>query len=453
MARIRNIGLPVNDSERKAISYLAKQLPNDYVLLTNLELPTRNGFAYEYDIIVIGDFAVFVVELKGYGGIIKGNALEWELSSGKVIKSPIPLLNTKAKIVRSRLETSSPSLADIWVMPLLVLTDDRVSVKVNDPVSNVIKKLDESVLMMTKSDRLGKEITPATSRKIEEAIANQFLPLKRDKELGEYRLIEQISRNDLYTTFIAEHKLLGAGRRYVLKAYTLKIYSDPEEQQKHHERVLREAKTLFDLPPHPNLVRADPPFTAGDDKVVLPLEWVDGRSLRWLLDEKEMAGNAPAKEILLALCSVLSYVHGHGIVHRDLRPDNVLVCPDGTIRLVNFDCAHLAGQDMRTIATRVGRHLDERYVAPEVWIDPANATKGSDIYSLGIIFHEILTGSTPYQKIKDVLLNKKVKSSINELRRDLDKEAERLFQSMCAYDPRSRTSDLSEVQGWIEMLL
>jgi serine/threonine protein kinase len=453
MARVRNIGLPANDSERKAISYLAKELPDSYVLLTNLELPTRNGFAYEYDIIIIGDLVVFVVELKGFGGVIKGNALEWELSSGKVIKSPIPLLNTKAKIVSSRLETSVPSLADVWVRPLLILTDDRVSVKVNDPFAINIKKLDESILMMTKCDKPFKDIKPTVSRKIEDAIANQFLPLKRDKELGEYRLIEQVSRNDLYTTFIAEHKLLRGEKRYLLKAYTLKIYADSEEQQKHYSRVLREAKTLSELPAHSNLVRADTPFTAGDDKVVLPLEWVDGHSLRWLLDEKASAASVPAKQILLALCSVLTYVHGYGIVHRDLRPDNVLVCADGTIRLVNFDCAHIGGQDMFTIATRVGRHLDERYVAPEVWKDPGNATIGSDIYSLGIIFHELLTGRTPYQKIKEIYENKEVKSSIIELRPDLDKEAEKLFLSMCAYDPRSRTSDLSDVQGWIEMLL
>jgi serine/threonine protein kinase len=131
----------------------------------------------------------------------------------------------------------------------------------------------------------------------------------------------------------------------------------------------------------------------------------------------------------------------------------VIVCPEGGLRLVNFDCAHLGGQDMSTIATRVGRRLDERYVAPEVWLDPANATKSSDIYSLGIIFHELLTGRTPYQKIMDVYKSREVKSSIGELRPDLDGDAERLFLAMCAFDPRSRSSDLAEIKGRIERIL
>jgi tRNA A-37 threonylcarbamoyl transferase component Bud32 len=453
MARVRNIGLPVNDSERKAISYFVKALPDDYILLTNLELPTLNGFPYEFDIIVIGRYAVCVIELKGYGGIIKGNAYEWELSSGKVVKSPLPLLHTKTKVVAGRITTYSPSLSDVWVGSLLVLTEDRVKVEVDDPFSTKIKTLDESVRALMEHDKRSTLIAPEKRRMIEEAIAKQFLPLRTDKEIGEYRLIEQVGHNELYTTFIAEHRLLGGGKRYLLKVYTLKIYDDLIEQKKHQARVLREANALFELPPHPNLVRANHPFAEGDVMIVLPLEWVDGRSLRGSLDDRTTARNVPVKAVLIGLCSVLSFIHQHGVVHRDLRPENVIVCPDGSIRLVNFDCAHLGGQDMRTIATRVGRHLDERYVAPEVWMDPANGSKSSDIFSLGILFHELLTGRTPYQKIKEMYGTKEVKSSILELRPDLGKEAERLFLSMCAFDPRSRPTDLSQIKARIEKLL
>jgi len=453
MARVRNIGLPVNDSERKAISHLSRSLPDDYVLLTNLELPSLNGFPYEFDIIVIGDTAVFVVELKGYGGVIKGNAFEWELSSGSVIKSPMPLLAKKAKIVGGLVRRGAPSLSKVWVWHLLVLTADRVSIHVQDPQASQILKLEECVRAMTNNSSRSDMITRSMSAKIEEAIAGQFMPLKRDKEIGDYSLLEQVNSNELYTTFIAEHKLLGGQRRYVLKIYTLKIYDDLDEQKKHQARILREANILFELPPHPNLVRANPPFPSGDDKIVLPLEWVDGHSLKGLLDDKDMAGTVPVMKVMLDLCSVLSFVHEHGVVHRDLRPDNVIVCPDGTLKLVNFDCAHLGGQDMRTIATRVGRHLDERYVAPEVYLNPANASKSSDIYSLGIIFHELLTGSPPYQKIIDVFKTKKVESSISKFRPEIDRQADRLFLSMCAFDPRSRTSNLSEVCDRIEMLL
>jgi tRNA A-37 threonylcarbamoyl transferase component Bud32 len=453
MARIRNIGLPVNDSERKAISYLSRSLPDDYVLLTNLELPSPNGFPYEFDIIVIGDRAVFVVELKGYGGVIRGNALEWELSSGSIIKSPMSLLAKKAKIVGSLVRRGAPSLSRVWVWHLLVLTADRVSIHIQDPQAAQILKLEECVQAMTNPSGRPEMITRSMSAKIEEAIAGQFMPLKRDKEIGDYRLLEQVNSNELYTMFIAEHKLLGSQRRYMLKIYTLKIYDDMNEQKQHQARVLREANVLFELPPHPNLVRANPPFPSGDDRIVLPLEWVDGHSLKGLLDDPELTRTVPVRKVLLELCSVLAFVHAHGVVHRDLRPDNVIVCPDGSLKLVNFDCAHLGGQDMRTIATRLGRPLDEHYVAPEVYLDPARASKSSDIYSLGIILHELLAGSVPYQKIIDIFKTKKVESSIGRLHPGIDREADRLFLEMCAFDSRSRVSDLSEVCDRIGRLL
>ena len=106
MAVVRSIGLPENDSERKAINYLKDNLPDDYLILTNLELPTRGGLPYEYDIVVIGDYAVYSIEVKGYRGEIKGNAFEWELDSGVIYKSPIPLANKKAKIIGDRLRNS-----------------------------------------------------------------------------------------------------------------------------------------------------------------------------------------------------------------------------------------------------------------------------------------------------------------------------------------------------------
>jgi tRNA A-37 threonylcarbamoyl transferase component Bud32 len=452
MAWVRNIGLPVNDSERKAIEYLSRELPTNNILLTNLELPTLNGFPYEYDIIVIGDFAVYVIEIKGYKGEIKGNAYEWELSSGKIYKSPIPLLNTKARIVGTRIQQSS-ILSSVRAVPLLLLTDDQVSVNVQDPFAPSIVKLEKAAQIIRGDPRRPADITSPMKAKIEEMIAKQFLPLKRDKEIGDYRILEQINRNDLYTTFIGEHKLLGGNNRYILKVYTLKIYADDEEQKRHRNRILREAKTLSGLPPHPNLVRPNPPFPEGDDKIVLPLEWVDGHSLRGLVDDPATIKTIPVKNVLLGLCTALTYVHQHGVVHRDVRPDNVIVCPNGTMRLVNFDCAHLSGNDTYTIATRLGRQLDERYVAPEVWIDPATASIQSDIYSLGIIFHELLTGRTPYLSIKGILKSQKIESKIRALRPDIDQDAERLFLSMCAFDPAARISDLSDVRDWIEMLV
>src|SRR6266702_1448736 len=116
--------MPENDSERKAIEFMVKRLPdNMYVIFHNLELPAPSGLPYEYDMIIVGEYAVYVVEVKGYRGRIRGNALEWELESGAINSSPLPLLNKKAKVVASRLIRHSPLLQNVWVQPLILLTD------------------------------------------------------------------------------------------------------------------------------------------------------------------------------------------------------------------------------------------------------------------------------------------------------------------------------------------
>ena len=75
MAIVHAVGLPENDSERKAVSYLADHLPgDDYIIFHNLELPNERGLPYEYDVIVVGEYAVYVIEVKGYQGRIRGNA-------------------------------------------------------------------------------------------------------------------------------------------------------------------------------------------------------------------------------------------------------------------------------------------------------------------------------------------------------------------------------------------
>src|SRR5690242_14962711 len=122
MAIVRRVGLPENESEGRAIAYLAEHLPgDDFVLFHNLELPNSAGFPYEYDMILVGERAVYVIEVKHYGGTIQGNEIEWQLESGRIIPSPVPLVNKKARILSDRLKRFSPLLSQVFVWGIVVL--------------------------------------------------------------------------------------------------------------------------------------------------------------------------------------------------------------------------------------------------------------------------------------------------------------------------------------------
>lgn len=449
MAKVINIGIPENDSERKAIAFLSKELPDDFVILTNLELSAPHGLPYEYDMIVIGDKAVYVIETKGYKGEIRGNALEWEFSSGRVQKSPIPLLNKKKKIVADRIHRYSPRLMDVWVESILLLTDDQLKVRLNDPQQDHIMKLPECVKFILAD--VGRPSINFPDR-VEESIASQFRPLKRGKEIGDYKVLETLGRNELFSTVLCEHKLLRPARKYALKIYGLKIYASEEEQSRHRARILRDANMLFNLPAHPSLARAAPPFPWEGDQIVLPTEWVEGPTLRTVLSQGTL-DRRRAVRILAQLCDLLVHIHRNDVVHRDICPENIIVPSEGPVMLVNFDCARMEGSDLTTIATRVGREIDERYVAPEVWNDPSCATKASDVFSVGIIVHEVLTGKTPYQSIKDIFSSRRVESSLSSMEPVLDPELDKLLLSICAFQAQDRPTDLVQIKEALEILL
>ena len=231
MAIVHAVGLPENASERKAIDYLKNHLPDDqFVVFHNLEFAESTGLPYEYDIIVVGEYAVYTLEVKGYSGLIQGNASEWKLDSGAIYKSPIPLANKKSKIVKSRLSRHHSLLNQVFVWPLVVITDDNTRIRLNDDQSDRVLHLDEVVDYILDPQRLPiqlKSISHLTD-KICEAILHQFRPLHRQHEIGDYRIIETIGKNNLYTTLLAEHQLIRAQNRFTLKVYNFNLYTSPE---------------------------------------------------------------------------------------------------------------------------------------------------------------------------------------------------------------------------------
>lgn len=446
MAGVHAVGLPENQSERKAIAYLARHLPENHHVFHNLEFVSPSGLPYEYDIIVAGEYAVYAVEVKGYQGCIRGNACEWELESGAIHRSPIPLSNKKAKVLAHYLRSRSRLLKKVWVQSLILLTDDRARVRLNDEQAERVLRLDQAVAYILDPDRLP---IPATrigylAHTICDTIIDQFRPLHRQSEIGEYLVLETIGKNNLYTTWLARHRLVHTRSRFVLKVYHFDIYASPEERGRQQERILRDAEALHRLAGHPNIAQAHLPFPWQDNRIVLPLDWVDGYSLRGLLDANETLTFSRKIEIVRQVCEGLAYAHRNGVIHRDVRPDNVIVPAHGPVKLVNFDCARVEGYDLRTIATRLGRQLDQHYVSPEVWRDPRAASPASDLHSAGIVLFELLTGRPPYQKIREVISARGLPRMPTEVKPDLPSAVDEVISRMCAFQPEDRYKNVTQ---------
>jgi serine/threonine protein kinase len=178
----------------------------------------------------------------------------------------------------------------------------------------------------------------------------------------------------------------------LLKVYTLNIYADAKRQQRLRELLHRDAEALSRLGSHPNIVRvlSFSPWEA--DKFVLALEWTDLRSLRSALSPSNTVDQQTVLALTQGVLAGLAHAHAHGVIHRNLCPESIFV-GDGVTKIGDFDFARVEDEALETIATRVIGRIDARYGAPEVLLDPSTATPRSDLYALGRIVREALTGS------------------------------------------------------------
>ncbi len=157
---------------------------------------------------------------------------------------------------------------------------------------------------------------------------------------------------------------------------------------------------------HPNIIDTSDMFAWGDNKFVSPTEYVEhGRPLSVLLEkgqDRKITWKEKA-DIVSKMALGLRHAHANGVIHRDIRPLNVVVAPEGVVKLVNFDLAMITSSPELSTPKGLKTRLSKEFVAPEVWKAPEKANTVSDIYSLGILFYMLITSEAPYEDIEKVI--------------------------------------------------
>jgi tRNA A-37 threonylcarbamoyl transferase component Bud32 len=211
----------------------------------------------------------------------------------------------------------------------------------------------------------------------------------------------------------------------------LKILA-PEKQNdpQFAERFEREARTLASLA-HPNIV-AIYDFGEAQGHFYLVMEFVDGMTLRQLLQAGTMAP-AEALKIVPKICDALQFAHERGVIHRDIKPENILLDRQGQVKIADFGIAkilELAPGDLSLTGARdvVGT---PHYMAPEQVEKPQTVDSRADIFSLGVVFYEMLTGELPLGKFQPPSQKVQIDVRLDDVvLRALAKEPERRYQQV-----------------------
>lgn len=193
------------------------------------------------------------------------------------------------------------------------------------------------------------------------------------------------------------------------------------------ERFQREARALATLN-HPNIITVFD-FGRKDGLFYFIMEYVDGTNLRHLERSGELSPQE-ALQIVPQICEALQYAHDNGIVHRDIKPENILINAAGDVRIADFGLAKLAGAKNDAPLTGTWQVMGTpHYMAPEQFEKPASVDHRADIFSLGVVIYELLTGELPLGRFPLPSTKAQIDVRLDAVvLRALDKEPERRYQ-------------------------
>ena len=226
-------------------------------------------------------------------------------------------------------------------------------------------------------------VSPATQGEGETAALTPPPGLGASDRFGEFRLLEPLGKGGMAAVFKAERR----GEVCALKRPLSAFLEDPEFL----ERFLREAEIGRTLH-HPNIIRI---FERGDVGGVpyFTMELVRGETLHARVRAEGALDPRTATQVVAQVAEALDYAHLKGVIHRDLKPSNIMILEDGTVKVMDYGIARARRFDGLTLTGAFLGTPD--YVAPET-AEGKGADARSDLYSLGIVFYEILTGQKPF---------------------------------------------------------
>lgn len=268
--------------------------------------------------------------------------------------------------------------------------------------------------------------------------------------LGPYRLLTPLGRGGMGLVYLAEHTMMR--RRCAIKVLPAQLASDPGVV----ERFYREAQAVAALD-HPNIVRAydvSKSVQERSDEVIhyLVMEFVDGRDMQRKVEEKGVLGFREAAELIRQAAEGLAHAHAVGIIHRDVKPANLLVDRNGTVRLLDLGLATFFNDpDEAAAAAEQGRTVlgTADYLAPEQAVDSNKIDARADVYSLGMTFYFLLTGHAPFPTgtIVERLMAHQTRSPepVEKIRPDAPLGLMAILHRMIARKPDQRYQSATEV--------
>lgn len=453
VAEVIKFGEPENESERAAIQYLRGHLPDTYRLYTNVEL-ARNRQLYEVDIVLVAPHAVYIIDVKGVYGRVEVDYAYWYPENRSSYPSPLKKYRQHARAFSGLLSDAQPrsrsALKRVWIQGAVLLTTEDVEVVDVSPDYSQVKdivRLNKAGIkyfmdwQSIDGNRFETKISPVLRNSIDLAIKGRGRARKDAKRFRDWEIIETLGEQEnRYTEYRAKKTFGSTNRLARLRVYTVDPWLDKTERQEAYHLISTAFQAVYNLPNHDNILKVQDIFESSEaDNIVLVIEEVKGQSLRHLLRNKELTLEKKLS-IIRDVLRGLEHAHKHGVIHRNISPDNVFITAEAQAKLAEFDYARIENRT-GTIAELIVDELEGSTVYQDFDCqrNPSQASKKSDLFSVGQVFYELLTGQPAFNDTESLVESSGIfPTQPSQTHPDLPEGFDSWLQKLCAFDRNDR---------------
>lgn len=387
MAIIVPVGQPANDAEKWAFNFLAKELPDHYTIITNVDVYSDHGQPFECDAIIVGDWAVYIVDVKGYQGRLSAGKDVWK-HGDKTVDNPLPKLHQNARILASRckLKLRKNQYAP-WCQGMTFITGgiggDIIISKGEDklPVFNK----DNIVRALTSADHVTayhKNLLDENQRDIAlSAICDFKLLREKENKVGGYVKKDHLATKNGVELWVVEPEEQAFHFQYWMKYIDISgldkmLSHELTEQLKKEFYLLSE---LADLPSVPAALA----FHNDGESIALVHQNIIGQPL-------SERSTFDIRQVMLDVADTLIEMSHRGIYHRALSSDNIYISDDGKVQLLNVGLA----RSITTKTVACNSQLESQWLPPE-YIENGNYSEASLSYQFAHVFLPFISSAPP----------------------------------------------------------
>jgi len=452
----------VNPGERRLLDYLLVNLPNDYLLIPNIEVastnPRNNKTQYwEYDLIVIAPHAVYNIENKDWKGRIEGGDTYWYIND-KQRANPLKLGRLKTAILASKIKGFNPGWAIAYIQNLLTLSyPNSFAPTIVDEAAKLSFELKKELIdFLTNPIAAGQK--PDSIRHIQKGLVDFIIGSHSKKqpqdkrEVAGYEIIDILHQEPNFTEYLVKPQKVNSTIQKRVKEYSLQLSElSQEELRQRQEIITNQYKALHKIKAKPFILNVEFIFDDANHIFYEISDFLDENSLRAVARSRTFTFSEKIG-IIKNIIAALRDAHKENIFHRDISPDNIYI-NGGYALLGNFGKAYFTDHNQQgyTVMPTLNEFNVTAYHPLELTV--GDASRSSDIYSLGVLIYWLFTETEPIKspfaldKMGGKLNPELLPSAVNSA---LPKWLDEICNKTIVVDREERWDNVDEVEAFLD---